>query len=306
MNQEYKVHLSQGQKAKLAKAIRDGSALKLRLGKNALSGNDEMLLSPRQIAKLQKAKRNNSGVEISFSKSSIRKSVKQGGSLWTSLFSLGTKALPFVTKGVSKVAPHLATGALSALGSLGIDKIFGSGMQGGAILPDAIVKMLQKGIEIPVKFLVNLINMKEMLTNAQKTLIGKGLQSGKGIVLKPTKRQIHGGFLGTLAAIGIPMAIELASKNIWKRPTNSSKSWGKGCKLLEKLEWACRFRRSLFYGNLPPSMVHGRGRDAERREKDFREADFCWGTTAHSTTSPFWEQFFKGEAKMERYSPVKF
>ena len=212
MNQEYKVHLSQGQKAKLAKAIRDGSALKLRLGKNALSGNDELLLSPRQIAKLQKAKRNNSGVEISFSKSSIRKSVKQGGSLWTSLFSLGTKALPFVTKGVSKVAPHLATGALSALGSLGIDKIFGSGMQGGMILPDAIVKMLQKGIEIPVKFLVNLINMKEMLTNAQKTLIGKGLQSGKGIVLKPTKRQIHGGFLGTLAAIGIPMAIELASK----------------------------------------------------------------------------------------------
>ena len=212
MNQEYKVNLSQGQKAKLAKAIKDGSALKLRLGKNALSGNDELLLSPRQIAKLEKAKRNNSGVEISFSKSSIRKSVKQGGSLWTSLISLGAKALPLVTKGVSKVAPHLATGALSALGSLGIDKIFGSGMQGGAVLPDAIVKMLQKGIEVPVKFLVNLINMREMLTNAQKTLIGKGLQSGKAIVLKPTKRQIHGGFLGTLAAIGIPMAIELASK----------------------------------------------------------------------------------------------
>ena len=305
MNQEYKVHLSQGQKAKLAKAIRDGSALKLRLGKNALSGNDELLLSPRQIAKLQKAKRNNSGVEISFSKSSIRKSVKHGGSLWTSLFSLGTKALPFVTKGVSKVAPHLATGALSALGSLGIDKIFGSGMQGGTaqatLLPDAIVKMLQKGIEIPVKFLVNLINMKEMLTNAQKTLIGKGLQSGKGIVLKPTKRQIHGGFLGTLAAIGIPMAIELASKIFGSGLQTPRKAGEKDCKLLEKLELACRFRRSLFYGNLPPSMVHGRGRDAERREKDF-----CWEKTAHSTTSPSWEQFFKGEAKMERYSPVKF
>ena len=238
MNQEYKVHLSQGQKAKLAKAIKDGSALKLRLGKNALSGNDELLLSPRQIAKLQKAKRNNSGVEISFSKSSIRKSVKHGGSLWTSLFSLGTKALPFVTKGVSKVAPHLATGALSALGSLGIDKIFGSGMQGGMILPDAIVKMLQKGIEIPVKFLVNLINMKEMLTNAQKTLIGKGLKSGKGIVLKPTKRQIHGGFLGTLAAIGIPMAIELASKIFGSGAGQglqvSSKAGGKGLQVSKK------------------------------------------------------------------------
>ena len=238
MNQEYKVHLSQGQKAKLAKAIKDGSALKLRLGKNALSGNDELLLSPRQIAKLQKAKRNNSGVEISFSKSSIRKSVKHGGSLWTSLISLGTKALPFVTKGVSKVAPHLATGALSALGSLGIDKIFGSGMQGGMILPDAIVKMLQKGIEVPVKFLVNLINMKEMLTNAQKTLIGKGLKSGKGIVLKPTKRQIHGGFLGTLAAIGIPMAIELASKIFGSGAGQglqvSSKAGGKGLQVSKK------------------------------------------------------------------------
>ena len=212
MNQEYKVNLSQGQKAKLAKAIKDGSALKLRLGKNSLSGNDELLLSPRQIAKLQKAKKNNTGAEISFSKSAIRKSIKQGGSLWTSLLKL----TPFLTKGVSKVAPHLATGAVSALGSLGIDKIFGKGMQGGAaqatLLPDAIVKMIQKGIEVPVKFLVNLINLKEMLTNAQKTLIGKGLQSGKGIVLKPTKRQIHGGLLGTLAAIGIPMAIELASK----------------------------------------------------------------------------------------------
>ena len=212
MNQEYKVNLSQGQKAKLAKAIKDGSALKLRLGKNSLSGNDELLLSPRQIAKLQKAKKNNTGAEISFSKSAIRKSIKQGGSLWTSLLKL----TPFLTKGVSKVAPHLATGAVSALGSLGIDKIFGKGMQGGAaqatLLPNAIVKMIQKGIEVPVKFLVNLINLKEMFTNAQKTLIGKGLQSGKGIVLKPTKRQIHGGLLGTLAAIGIPMAIELASK----------------------------------------------------------------------------------------------
>ena len=238
MNQEYKVNLSKGQKAKLAKAIKDGSALKLRLSKNALSGPDELMLSPRQIAKLQKAKRNNSGVEISFSKSSIRKSVKQGGSLWTSLISLGAKALPFVTKGVSKVAPHLATGALSALGSLGIDKIFGSGMQGGMILPDAIVKMLQKGIEVPVKFLVNLINMKEMLTNAQKTLIGKGLQSGKGIVLKPTKRQIHGGFLGTLAAIGIPMAIELASKIFGSGAGQglqvSSKAGGKGLQVSKK------------------------------------------------------------------------
>ena len=272
MNQEYKVNLSQGQKAKLAKAIRDGSALKLRLSKNALSGNDELLLSPRQIAKLQKAKRNNSGVEISFSKSSIRKSVKQGGSLWTSLFSLGTKALPFVTKGVSKVAPHLATGALSALGSLGIDKIFGSGMQGGAgqatLLPDAIVKMLQKGIEIPVKFLVNLINMKEMLTNAQKTLIGKGLQSGKGIVLKPTKRQIHGGFLGTLAAIGIPMAIELASKIFGSGLQTPRKAGGKGLQTPRKAGTGLQVSQKPFLWQPPPfyGTWEGQGRGAKGKK----------------------------------------
>ena len=194
--------------------------------------------------------------------------------------------------------------ALSALGSLGIDKIFGSGMQGGTaqatLLPDAIVKMLQKGIEIPVKFLVNLINMKEMLTNAQKTLIGKGLQSGKGIVLKPTKRQIHGGFLGTLAAIGIPMAIELASKIFGSGLQTPRKAGGKGLQTPRKAGTGLQVSQKPFLLATSPLLWYmGGGRDAERREKDF-----CWGTTAHSTTSPSWEQFFKGEAKMERYSPV--
>ena len=268
MNQEYNVNLSQGQKAKLAKAIKDGSALKLRLGKNALSGPDELMLSPRQIAKLQKAKRNNSGVEISFSKSSIRKSVKQGGSLWTSLLKL----TPFVTKGVAKVAPHLATGALSALGSLGIDKIFGKGVQGGAVLPDAIVKMLQKGIEVPVKFLVNLINMREMLTNAQKTLIGKGLQSGKGIVLKPTKRQIHGGLLGALAAIGIPMAIELASKIFGSGAGQGlqvpRKAGGKGLQTPRKGGMGLQVSQKPFLWQPPPfyGTWEGQGRGAKGKK----------------------------------------
>ena len=265
MNQEYKVNLSQGQKAKLAKAIKDGSALKLRLGKNSLSGNDELLLSPRQIAKLQKAKKNNTGAEISFSKSSIRKSIKQGGSLWTSLLKL----TPFLTKGVSKVAPHLATGAVSALGSLGIDKIFGKGMQGGAILPNAIVKMIQRGIEVPVKFLVNLINMKEMLTNAQKTLIGKGLQSGKGIVLKPTKKQIHGGLLGTLAAIGIPMAIELASK-IFGKGLHVPRKAAAGLQVPRKAAAGLQVSQKPFLWQPPPfygTWGKGQGRGKGKKGK---------------------------------------
>ena len=58
MNQEYKVNLSQGQKAKLAKAIKDGSALKLRLSKNALSGPDELFLSlPDKLQNCKKPKK---------------------------------------------------------------------------------------------------------------------------------------------------------------------------------------------------------------------------------------------------------
>ena len=220
---EYKVNLSKGQKEKLAKAVKNSSPITLRLSKNELVGNDEMMLTKSQI---------NSGAEIKISKSQIKKSIKQGGSLWTFLLKL----TPFLTKGVSKVAPHLATGALSALGSLGIDKIFGSG-----VLPDSVVKMIQKGIEVPVKFLVNLINLDEMLTKAQKTLIGKGIQSRKGIVLKPTKKQIHGGLLGTLAAIGIPMAIELASK-----------MFGKGLQVPPKAGMGLQVSQKPFLWQPPP------------------------------------------------------
>ena len=133
----------------------------------------------------------------------------------------------------------------------------------------------------------------------KKTLIGKGLKSGKGIVLKPTKRQIHGGFWELLAAIGIPMAIELASKIFGSGLQTPRKAGGKGLQTPRKAGTGLQVSQKPFLWQPPPSMVHGRGRDAERREKDF-----CWGTKAHSTTSPSWEQFFKGKTKMERYSPV--
>ena len=36
--------------------------------------------------------------------------------------------LPYAIKGISKVAPALATGAASALGDIGIKKLFGQGI----------------------------------------------------------------------------------------------------------------------------------------------------------------------------------
>ena len=78
---EYHVNLSDGQKANLAKAIKTGSELTLRLKNNQLRGNDELTLTKTQVNKIQKAITSKTGADIKISKTQIRKSVKQGGSL---------------------------------------------------------------------------------------------------------------------------------------------------------------------------------------------------------------------------------
>ena len=49
-------------------------------------------------------------------------------------------------------------------------------------------------------------------TKSQRDQINKAYQTGGRLVIKPTLKQIEGGFLGTLASIGIPMAISLVPK----------------------------------------------------------------------------------------------
>ena len=97
-----------------------------------------------------------------------------------------------------------------------------------------------------------------MLTKAQKTLIGKGIQSRKGIVLKPTKKQIHGGLLGTLAAIGIPMAIELASK-----------IFGKGLQVPPKAGMGLQVSQKPFLWQPPPfyGTWEGQGKGKGKKGK---------------------------------------
>ena len=49
-------------------------------------------------------------------------------------------------------------------------------------------------------------------TKSQRDQINKAYQTGGRLVIKPTRKQIEGGFLGKLASIGIPMAISSVSK----------------------------------------------------------------------------------------------
>ena len=187
------VSLSDGQRQKLARAYQNNSAITILLNKNELTGNDELMLNRTQLNRIKKAMNNGTGVDIKINKTQIRKAVKHGGSLWSSLISRGTKLLPYATKAVTKAVPALATGAMSALGSLGIDKIFGKGQTGGFLIPQNKVNQL--------------IQYKDLLTTSQKKQILDALQTGGQVVIKPTKTQ-QGGFLGTLlASIGVPLLL---------------------------------------------------------------------------------------------------
>ena len=95
-------------------------------------------------------------------------------------------AMPLAKKAI---AP-LATGAFSGLAGLGVDKIFRKGQRGGFL--------------VPIDKIAQLVAYKHLLTTGQKKDILKALQTGNGLVIRPTKTQ-QGGFLGTLlASIGVP------------------------------------------------------------------------------------------------------
>ena len=191
---EYGVKLSDGQKSKLLSAIQNKSPLTLRLKHSHLKGPDELMLTQRQIEKIKKSLANGTGSDLKISKTQITRSVKHGGNLFTSLASLASKLLPFAVKGVSKVAPAIATGAATALGEIGLKKLFG------------------RGISIPKRFFSFLPPIANEFTKAQIDQINNVFKTGGRLVIKPTQKQIEGGFLGSLASIGIPMAISLASK----------------------------------------------------------------------------------------------
>ena len=93
----------------------------------------------------------------------------------------------------AKAVGPLATGALSGLANVGVNKIIGRGQVGGFLIPQNKIDQL--------------IKYKDWLTEAQKKQIVNAIHTGGQIVIKPTKTQ-SGGFLGTLlASIGIPMVL---------------------------------------------------------------------------------------------------
>ena len=179
----YGVTLSQGQIQKLSRAYNARLPVTLRLEKSDLKGNTELMLTKTQINRIKKAMNMNKGVEIKISKTQIRKVIKHGSGLWSSLAGL---ALPLAKKAVGP----LASGALSGLASVGVNKLFGKGF----LIPDSKVNQL--------------IKYKDLLTEKQKRDILNALQTGSGVHIKPTKKQMGTGIGSILASIGIPMLLD--------------------------------------------------------------------------------------------------
>ena len=251
---KYGVNLSDGQKDKLARALSNKSAITIRLTKSDLTGSDDMMLTKTQLKRIKKAMNNSTGVDLKISKTQISHVVQEGGSLWSSLFSLGTKALPYATKAVTKVAPALATGTLQALGSLGIDKIFGKGQTGGFLIPQNKIDQL--------------IKYKDLLTKKQKEQIVSAIHTGGQLVVKPTKTQ-SGGFLGTLlASIGVPLLLNALTgkglqvdKQSSRRSVNVHVPKNKNGGLILPQNW----RSPPFYGSWPQSN----GMGLKKKKKTF-------------------------------------
>ena len=253
---KYGVNLSDGQKDKLARALSNKSAITIRLTKSDLTGSDDMMLTKTQLKRIKKAMNNSTGVDLKISKTQISHVVQEGGSLWSSLFSLGTKALPYATKAVTKVAPALATGALQALGSLGIDKIFGKGQTGGFLIPQNKIDQL--------------IKYKDLLTKKQKEQIVSAIHTGGQLVVKPTKTQ-SGGFLGTLlASIGVPLLLNaLTGKGLQVDKQSSRRSVNVHVPKANKggLIMPQNWRSPPFYGNWPQTSGMGFKKKKSRKTK---------------------------------------
>src|SRR5678815_521516 len=130
-----KVNISEGQKDKIKRALEAGyDGVSIRLSHDDLRGEHVLAITQAQFNKMNKACQNGTGVTIKMSKTQLIHNAKvEGGFIGAILPFLATAGKFLLTK----ILPGLATGALAGVGSAAaskvIDKISGSGVNGGVI-----------------------------------------------------------------------------------------------------------------------------------------------------------------------------
>ena len=180
----FKIALTDGQKKKLQKAYVTKTAVNLKVKPDQIGRVEELLLTETQIARLKKRSAADKGMVIKMSQTQIQNTVQRGGSLFSAMLGL---ARPLIKPALGA----LASAGLSFGAEKVLNKIFGKGFGPKEI---ELYKLVQRMTPTQKKA-------------AEQYLVGQGLVKGGAQ---------YGGFLGMLASIGVPLAIDLVRKIIGK------------------------------------------------------------------------------------------
>ena len=181
----YKIALTDGQKKKLQKAYASRQAVNLKVKPAQVGRGDELFLTDTQIKRLKKTSATGKGMVIKLSQTQIQNTAQRGGSLFSAMLGL---ARPFIRPALGA----LASAGLSFGAQKVLKKIFGKGFGPKEI---ELYKLVQRMTPTQKKA-------------AEQYLVQKGLVKGGGAQ--------YGGFLGMLASIGVPLALDLVRKIIGK------------------------------------------------------------------------------------------
>jgi len=177
----FKIALTDGQKKKLQKAYVSKTAVILRVKPDQIGRGDELLHTATQISRLKKKTAAGKGMDIKFTQTQIQNTAQRGGSLFSSMLGLAKPALG-----------ALASAGLSFGAEKVLKKIFGKGFGPKEI---ELYKLVQRMTPTQKKA-------------PERYLVGQGFVQGGSAQYE--------GFLGKLASIGVPLAIDLVRKIIGK------------------------------------------------------------------------------------------
>ena len=179
-----KVNVSEGQKAKIKKAVQARTGVSIRLTHKDLSGEHVLALTQAQVNKMTKAYESGTGMTVKMSKTQLAHNMKEveGGFLPAILGVLASTVGPFLLK---TALPALATGALSGLASTGVSKALGSGVDGGALYikrGEIACKVIPAGQGL---YLAPWQKGSSVTASGLYMKTGSGYVNGKGLILGP-------------------------------------------------------------------------------------------------------------------------
>ena len=157
----------------------------LKVKPDQIGRGDEIFLTETQIKRLKKRSAAGKGMVIKLSQTQLQNTAQRGGNLFSAMLGL---ARPLIKPALGA----LASAGLSFGAEKVLKKIFGNGFGPREI---ELYKLVQQMTPTQKK-------------EAKQYLVGKGLVKGGGAQ--------YGGFLGMLASIGVPLALDLVRKIIGK------------------------------------------------------------------------------------------